>query len=122
MSFLFHLFLSLGAGFPSVLPSPSPPFPFSPCQERLHETNSNHIPEEKKKKKEEGERQQEFVNGNLFRGERGVCNAVYVPGGCLIAFGVEPKWLQTFSERRNYTRTGSGHLTLLDICILMSGW
>lgn len=41
----------------------------------------------------EREQQQDFVNGNLIHGEQGVCNAVHVPGSCLIAFGFVQIWL-----------------------------
>lgn len=57
---------------------------------------------------ENREQQQDFVNGNLIRGEQGVCNAVHVPGSCLITFGfVQIWWLLTCRERKNYTERDS---------------
>lgn len=57
---------------------------------------------------EKREQQQDFVNGNLIHGEQGVCNAVHVPGGCLIAFGFVQIWLLlTCRERKNYTKRDS---------------
>lgn len=40
----------------------------------------------------EREQQQDVVDGNLIRGEQGVCNAAHVPGSCLIAFGLVQIW------------------------------
>lgn len=57
---------------------------------------------------EKREQQQDFVNGNLIHGEQGVCNAVHVPGSCLIAFGFVQIWLLlTCRERKNYTKRDS---------------
>lgn len=47
-----------------------------------------------------GGQQQDVVNGNLIRGEQGVCNAARVPGSRLIAFGFVQIWLPLREERK----------------------
>lgn len=63
---------------------------------------------------EKREQQQDFVNGNLIRGEQGVCNAVHVPGSCLIAFGFVQIWrLLSYRERKiTQTETADSFFTM----------
>lgn len=99
------LSLSLFSPFLSPLaPVPSSPLFLSPfhCVRKL----STWI--QFKSYPEKREQQQDFVNGNLIHGEQGVCNAVHVPGSCLIAFGFVQIWLLlTWRERENYTERDS---------------
>lgn len=90
----------------SVLTFPLPQRPFlPPLSSSLHFTVSETSTRiQFKSYPEKREQQQDFVNGNLIHGEQGVCNAVHVPGSCLIAFGFVQIWLLlTCRERRNYT-------------------
>ena len=116
----FFLFISPPALSPSQsliapvsscfhLSSPLAPVPSSLLSSSLHFTvlgTSTWI--QFKSYPEKREQQQDFVDGNLIHGEQGVCNAAYVPGSCLIAFGFVQIWLLlTCRESKNYTERDS---------------
>lgn len=70
--------------------------------------------------------QQDFVNGNLIHGEQGVCNAVHVPGSCLIAFGfVQICLLLAYWERKIIQKeTPDSFFTMyfnLVLCVFLRG-
>lgn len=90
------------------LSSPSAPVPSS-VSSSLHFTMSGTSTWiQFKSYPEKREQQQDFVDGNLIHGEQSVCNAAYVPGSCLIAFGfVQICLLLTCRKRKNYTERDS---------------
>lgn len=90
--------------FSSHLSSPPAPVPSSHSSSLHFTVSETSTWIQFKSYPEEREQQQDFVNGNLIHGEQGVCDAVHVPGSCLIAFGFVQIWLLlTCRERKNYT-------------------
>lgn len=107
------------------LPYPAPVLPLSPPRSLPLSVSEMPAQIQFKSYPEKSE-QQDFVNGNLIHGEQGVCNAVHVPGSCLIAFGfVQICLLLAYWERKIIQKeTPDSFFTMyfnLVLCVFLRG-